>query len=552
MSSQAKSKVQSEVKRRRARVACEPCRERKRKCNAEEPCNTCTHWDYDCYYTHEPRRKRIHQETPVEVTPGPSNTPGVVRRLEANSGAAFVHKMGLKIDPAKAPRLSLFGWNIGKRPLSSQIANLTAATSITEITSLGHMKTLAKIYFDKLHPCYGFIDRSQFFERLSARWESPLASGLYDCVLGGVAALGCLFSQRDMTMTETHLVAFACSTLELHVLTGVPPVDLLTGWTLRVIYMRMTDLPHATWMASSKLMHLIEAAGFHLESADSVFPRSNTTDCDPDIRRRLFGVAQHLNMWTSYDLGLSRVSFQNNDLPLLPSVKPGDFTHEVLGLLPVSASLDPGKSKEDEVDLEATLSKTIDRIHNEPPSVMAQCNLALCILRRIHSQNFDISSQLAERVLDLFKRGLNCSRTMVTNCTPWHQMANVPFQIICVLLVMDTRPSLSMLPEAMQTLNLVASTYDTDSMKEACKAARLLVKLHQQRRKDDIAIFNQSLELEKQESPPEPSTQENPSSEEYSWLGALVADLPGLQKVDLDQFLNADMMDGSSLLGGSE
>jgi hypothetical protein len=33
--------------------------------------------------------------------------------------------------------------------------------------------------------------------------------------------------------------------------------------------------------------------------------------------------------------------------------------------------------------------------------------------------------------------------------------------------------------------------------------------------------------------------------------GALVTDLPSLQRDDLDQFLNADMIDGSSFLGGS-
>jgi hypothetical protein len=551
---------QPEIKRKRARIACEPCRERKRKCDGAEPCSTCTAWAYDCYYDRQPRRKRTHLETPAEVAPDPgspqnkapvSDTHGLVRRLEANSGAAFVRKMGLKIDPARAPKLSLFGWNIGKRSLTSELATVDSALSITEITSLEHMKSLAQVYFDKVDPCYGFVDRRRFFQRLLARWTSHSASELYDSVLGGVAALGCLFSQRHMTLTEIHLIGSARYTLELHVLSGAPPVDLLTGWTLRVIYMRMTDSPHSTWMASSRLMHLVEAAGFHLESTESVFPRSSTTDCDPDLRRRLFGVAQHLNMWTSYDLGLSRVSFQKNDLALPPSTRPGDYTHEVLGLLPVSASLDPGKSKEDEVDLEAILSDIIDGKHIEPPSIMAQCNLALCILRRIHTQNFDIPSHLAEKVLALLKKGLNCSRTMVMNCTPWHQMANVPFQITCVLLVMDTRPSVSMLPEAMQTLKLVASTYDTDTMREAWNAARLLVMLHQQRRKDDIEIFNESLDLDQQECVLGPSPQENPSAEEYSWLGALVADLPGLQKVDLDQFLNADMIDSSNFLGGS-
>jgi hypothetical protein len=548
---------QSELKRKRARIACDPCRERKRKCDGADPCTTCTEWGYACLYKNERRKRRTTQEQlPLDVPQaasspqqqdGTTGNNGIVRRLEANSGAAFVRKMGLKIDPAKAPKLSLFGWNIGTRSLSSGLSGVNTAFSITDITSLDHMRSLAKVYFDKVDPCYGFIDRGKFFEQLNDRWQSNSVSELYDSVLGGVAAIGCLFSQRNMTITELHLSGLARSILEAHVLSGAPSVDLLTGWALRVTYMRMTDLPHSTWIASSRLMHLIEAAGFHLESTDSVFPSSSSTvQSDPDIRRRLFGVAQHLNMWTSFDLGLSRVSFQKNDMPLLPSTKPGDYTHELLGLLPISASLDPGKSKEDDTDLEVTLSEVLDRVHKEPPSTMAQCNLVLCILRRIHTQNLDISSSLSKRVLALLKKGLSCSRNMIMNCTPWHQMANVPFHITCVLLVMDTRSSLGMLSEAMQTLNLVATTYDTETMREAWSAARLLVMLHQQRRKDDIAIFNEALSMKQPETPVGLSSQENPSAEEYSWLGALVADLPGLEKLDLDQFLNADMMNVSS------
>jgi hypothetical protein len=88
-------------------------------------------------------------------------------------------------------------------------------------------------------------------------------------------------------------------------------------------------------------------------------------------------------------------------------------------------------------------------------------------------------------------------------------------------------------------------------MREAWSAALLLVMLHQQRRKDDLAIFNNIMNMEEQERSAGPSAQEFPSAEEYSWLGALVADLPGLQRDDLDQFLNSDMIDTSNFLGGS-
>ncbi|KAJ5364125.1 Protein RDR1 [Penicillium cataractarum] len=552
------------LKRKRALLACIPCRERKRKCDGREPCCTCTSWGYDCYYlARRPRSRKVRDPTPdaqpkahspPKSTSRPSITEpieveadrgGLVRRMEANSGAAFVRKLGLKIDPAKAPKLNLFSWNIGTRQPASPITS-TSTLPIVEIAALDHMKAMALVYFDKVHPCYGFIDRGAFFERLDLRWKSPLLWDIYDSTLAGVAALGCLFSLRDATITEQHLIRTARAVLDMQHLSGPPSIDLLTGWTLRSIYLRMTDSPHSTWIASSTLMHLVEASGLHPESHSVLPPR---VQCDPDIQRRLVGVAHHLNVWTSYDLGLSRVSFQKNDLPALPSPKPGDCTVEVLRLLPVSVSLDPGRTK-DETDLTSTLSSLLEGTHTQPPSVMAQCNLVLCILRRIHTQNLDIPSELAAKVLRLLKKGLGCARGMVMDCSPWHQVANVPFHIICVLLVMDTRSSLAMLPEAMQTVELVASTYDTETMREAYRAACLLVMLHQQRRKDDLAVLGEALNVHQQESPLESPPQLDPNSEEYSWLGALVADLPGLQRVDLDQFLNADMID-TSLFDGS-
>ncbi|OTA76301.1 hypothetical protein M434DRAFT_402533 [Hypoxylon sp. CO27-5] len=558
------------LKRKRSHLACQPCRERKRKCDGRNPCITCTEWGYECHYEIANRRKtpRVPGQSTTPNSPAVAqslqslqslqsgaNTPnttepdncGLVRHLEANSGAAFVRKLGLRIDPMNAPRLNLFAWNIGARQLSSPI-DAAPALPIIEITSLEHMKSLAQIYFDKVDPCYGFIDRYQFFDRLDLRWKSPLSPNIYDSVLAGVAAIGCLFSQKNVTVTELHLVRSAQSCLESHHLSGPPSIDFLTGWTLRSIYLRMTDSPHSTWIASSTLMHLVEASGLHSESPSSVLLPA--AQCDPDLRRRLVGVARHLNTWTSFDLGLTLVSFQKNQLPLPILPKPGDYTAEVLGLLPVSVSLDPGNLK-DETDLTSTLSNILEGTHSQPPSVLAQCNLVLCILRRLHTENIDIPSALVEQVLEFLKKGLGCARSLVIDCSPWHQVPNVSFQIICVLLVMDTRSSLAILPEAMQTLSLVASTYDTETMREAYGAACLLVLLHQQRRKYDIAIFSEALSIPQQNQQLTSTPQLNSTAEDSSWLEALVADFPGLQRGDLDQFLNMDMTNVNYLLGGS-
>lgn len=549
-----------QLKRKRARVACEPCRERKRKCDGDNPCDTCSNWGYECYYAASRSSKHKDLASSAEplstgAPPGgsddggapstehnrPINPQGVVRSLSANSGAAFVRKMGLKVDPANAPRLNLFGWNVGARQLSSGLAT-AAGLPIVEIMALGDMAQLAHVYFNKVDPCYGFIDKQAFFDRLNARWRSNSGSSIYDSVLAGVAALGLLFSERTVKVTELHLMESARSILESYGGGTAPSVDLVTGWMLRVIYMRMTAPPYSTWLASSTLMHLIEAAGLHHEASDDM--ALSDAKCDPDIRRRLVGVAQHQNMWPSYDLGLSRVSLKA-DLSLSLSPRPGDYTAELLGLLPISASLDP-KEAQDDCDLQWSLVQTLDRVHTQPPSVLAQTNLVLCILRRLHLLNINTSPAIADRVLDLIQRALHSARSMLTDCCPWQHVANVPFHIITILLEMDTCASLAQLPEAMQTLKLSASTYNTATMREAYATARLLVFLYQQRRCHDARLLGNVLDVDSQQEPSSAGSKAqmlrvSPNLEELPLLEELVADMPSLQGFDFDQFLNMDM-----------
>lgn len=553
------SDTAGQLKRKRSKKACEPCRERKRKCDGTSPCTTCRDWGYDCYYASQPqsrlqknsRRPALRRPSGghIAVSSGsadhlpdqialPADSNHHVRHLEANSGAAFVRKMGLSIDPENAPKMKLFGWNVGKRELldaPTTYSNLPVVSILSE----QEVKDLANIYFAKVHLCYAFIDRTAFFDRLEARWRTELPGNVYDSVLSGVAALGCLFSQTKMTNTEELLVQLTRSILDLHQISESPSVDLVTGWTLRVIYMRLTDTPHSTWIASSTLMHLIEAAGLHLElPSDTVFPRPPPST--PDIRRRIVGVAQHLNVWTSFDIGLSRVPLRGN-LPLTPVLEPSDGTTEILSLLPASTSLDPEIS-EVERDFESSLSQILSGNHTHPGSVLAQCNLVLCVLRRLGMPSLNTPPALTEKVLLLLKRGLHSARTLVRDRSPWHHVANIPFHTICALLVIDTGASLAILPDAMQTLELVASIYDTDTTRLAYSTACLLVLLYQHRRTEDIKIFRNSLRLEENQVDLTAAPQlANSPSEEFAWLEDLVADIPSLQKADVDHFLNTNM-----------
>ncbi|KAJ5146266.1 uncharacterized protein N7515_000830 [Penicillium bovifimosum] len=620
--------------RKRSRLACTLCQSRKRKCSGGQPCSTCAQTGAECHYSARRKRPRSHSLYRASLsldersTDGWSNTvpnPGhatgsaviqasphhvggpeeATQPLQANSGAAFVRKLGLRIDPAHAPRLQLFAWNVGERRLSSAIppVPIMAPITITKIISQEEMRRLAAIYFEKVDPCYAFLDRKLVFARIVSRWENSSspdsAENSYDAVLCGIAAFGYLFSRREIIASELQLVETARTLLDKSVLAAeIPSVDMVTGWVLRAAYLRMTASPHAAWMASCTLMHLIEAAGLHLEISD---PESATlltaspsdtrdsqagtdtgsqTTSDLEIRRRLFGMARHLNTWISFDLGRSRVilhgatALSSSNMPSSrnpPYQAPsraagGDLFH----LLPLSESLDPtGPSPQDLPELEIALTSVLDLHYSEPSLILVQCNLMLCIYRRLRALNQQgpLSSNLLDRVLTLASRGLRAARGMVASTCPWHQVANVPFQVVCSLLAIDNQAALALLAQAMRTLREVYTAYDTPSMREAYSTAYLLIALHQRRKEDDTRTLAGVLRVNAAAAAPAPTpdlekseneraasvdqagdqsqvhagTEPQVSDAEFSWLGDLMIDMPSLQNFDLETFLMTDV-----------
>ncbi|PLB43187.1 putative C6 transcription factor [Aspergillus steynii IBT 23096] len=594
-----------EPARKRSRVACVSCQSRKRKCSGDQPCTTCCQFGVDCHYDLLSRKKKDirylrppsgpgsildesfalkpppQDQTQAPAAPGADSPRVDLSSLEANSGAAFVRRLGLKMDPANAPRLHMFAWNVGVRhppPSPMPPSSPAAAVPVTETLSQDEMRALVAVFFEKVDPCYGFLDRDSVLRQVSRRWlppsnESALPYGPYDAVLCGIAAFGYLFSHRQAIPTELQLVDTARLILEHHLQSETSSVDIVTGMVLRVGYLRMTSSPHAAWMASCSLMHLIEASGLHLEQAPDTMLDHSPELCDPETRRRLYGMARHFNVWISFELGRTRVVL-HGATSATPTPRQTGHPTEIFNLLPVSESLDPNKSP-DTAELETALTNVLDdmHLHLKPALILAQCNLMLCIYRRLRALNHATPGKLLDRVLELAGKGLHATRDMVNAICPWHQVANVPFQIVCTLLAIDNRASLGLLNEAMRTLREVATAYDTAVMREAYSTAYLLVVLHQQRKEEDTkalrdvlntnpsssslpqapAVENQHLSLNlnrhQQQQPlatpmPTAAAESTHSLADYpgfSWLSDILIDIPGLQNFDLDNFLTTDL-----------
>lgn len=462
------------------------------------------------------------------------------RSTEANSGAAFVRRLGLNTDAANAKKLQTFAWNVGR---CNSFVFSPAPLSFAQIVTRTELISLVQTYFEKFHPFYGFIDLDHFMARLRAKLEASGPNEPFDAVICGVAALGYLFSQREGCLSEANFIEIARVTIECHSKSGYPSVDTVTALLLRVAYLRMTDTPYPAWMASCALMHMIEITGLHVElPPKNIFPQV-TEYCEPDIRRRLLGIAQHLHLWMAFELGQSEVQIQGACLAI-PLPSSGDYTGEVLSLLSLSSSLSPEQSKEPQ-ELEASILKVLSGNYTHPASTIAQCNLALCIYRRLRVLHREPTQQVHQQLLDLMTKSLALARELIASCCPWHGTTTVSFQIICTLLAMDTYDTISHVEDAMNTLRIMLSVYHTDVMQESYSVACVLLMMQYRRKETDlhslkkVVLAHSALAMDR--STPVLEAQILTESSGPSWVGDLVTDIPGLDAFDLEQFFNSEL-----------
>jgi hypothetical protein len=519
-----------QTQRQRLSIACDSCRERKRKCNGSRPCGMCVGYGYECSYRSTPRSRRSQraasqsevsarggsppssvrtptrhpddqtqpdqlqvqrqgQAGPSQDLPlsGQNGQPNYLRSVESNSGAAFVRLLTATLENSSqsSSPLRMLAWNLflGER----QVEHIPRphAKSILDLLNKVEIDSLVDTYFRKFHPCYGFVDRRIISGIVTRDWfRKPIASD--EALICGIAAIGSLFSNQKDLAKEHELATVAKNLLDPSK-AGPPSLSLATAWLLRTVYLRLTAKPEEAWSASCTTLHVIDAA----ESMSSSTPPQ--AQDSPDIRRSLIGVAQHLNIWLSYDLGRSRVVLPNLiAFPLV--VRPGEYTTELLGLLPYSEVLDPN-NKLGPDSLLATLAEVLGRSHTEPPSILAQCNLALCIYRRLHSSGLNIAESVKTKLFAQMRKSIHAVHSAIAQQLPWHHVANIPFQILCMLLFIDTAQSFELIGVALACIVSVNDSYHTEATREAATAAYTLLQLHRQRREAEIQNHTNMLGL---------------------------------------------------------
>lgn len=460
--------------------------------------------------------------------------PNKTRFVRANSAVAFPRILGMAFESDSIPRLHSFGWHLGLRA-QPQLAQI----DITALLTWADMQRLAQTYFSIVKPQIGLLEEGLFWERISARFAAPTGHNDLDAVALGVAALGSYFSE-DAHALETEFASHAKTLLISKSMDISPSLDDVAAWILRTLYLRLTQRPHASWLASMITMHQIESSGLHkeLQTIAVVYPATSQTARNSKVRRRLFWVARALNVLIAFDFGRTRRLRSNIDIVTTKRFAPeaGSSAHLLVDLaeyLPDDNGAKDGQT-DPHLSFETPL-KNIQELQTESDFLLLmKAEVVFGIYRRVWLMSVTDVKERSDIVMSIGEAGLAAAERLLRSKTPWWGILHVPFQFICVLLAVSTPKSLSLISRAMTLLREIAQIYDTHVSREAYSQAIILVQMSRKRKAREIEALDALPTAPPFENQTSPLTTPASATANVNWT----LDMP----FDFDMFLNPDLV----------
>ena len=520
--------------RRRVRKACEPCRHRKVKCDGGFPCKVCSGYGYECFYqtgegvptvVQSPKLKTgaspivaganhqdfniTSQELPDIAGPKRrlyvlSDDPQSLKPLNAHftrvdSAIAFPRSLGLSLNLNNPPRIHSFAWNAGTRGDTGP----PARSKVFEYVSLRDVEALSKTYFSNVHPIFGVIDRESFERKATNCWTNQEVDTGFEAVLCSVIALGSFFSKTGSFAYESEVVEQGRLALDS---TFAQPkvllsVDFVAAWVLRAIYLRATAKPHLSWMASNMAMHTAESVGLHQELNDicqgkTAALQSRVADeAECELRRRVYWVSACLNRLFACHYGRTHIMLQNIGCRY-PTAREGDETTEFIDLINRAPLDNPAGSS---IFSSAELTESLKKLSESPikplPLILLRADMSFCIYRKLRYLGVTLSPARVEIFLSMTRVALAAANVLANEGQQWWSVIGVPFHSLCSLIAIGTIESISLLPEAMETLQRVTSIFSSPHATEALQTGTYLLRGAEAKKRREYDLLQKTVAL---------------------------------------------------------
>ncbi|KXG53189.1 Transcription factor [Penicillium griseofulvum] len=562
------------AKRKRARKACIPCHQRKRKCDAEYPCGTCTTYEYNCRYAddntgipgggiHVPlqaervgidggssmaSRAAAAPRSPDSLsyvagcprgTDGSSTqSPTVVagasaatataagifdeqksRYAGASAAMAFPHILSMALGSDSTPKMHSIAYNFGIRPEEASNAHGLLGKFISE-DDLGFF---SGVYFSVMAPILDYMDPRIYAQRCRDYYHGSGSTAVaFGAVAAGVAALGSFLSPNRHPR-ESDLVQYAKAILDDPASMRTLGIDHIIAWAMRVLYLRATTRPNNAWVASCTALHLCEAVGLHEE--ENIKKMASVAGAaivghDADRLRRIFWISWAGHNMLSYEYDRSSVRFGAVTCqPIIPV--PGSVADQFVQI----AQIIPSPNSPFRLECQPLTPreelferlKALDKLQfTHPFLVVTKADLAFCFYRRIYQLKMGISDEIIQLVIDSGNAAVEAAQQLANQGLMFWNVIGSVFQYTCVLLAIDTPVASVHIAAAFKGLENLVKAADTGLTRKALSMARHLLSLSMAKKRKELAQL-EAVEAGYQSFQAQPESQANAAVPDMSW-----------------------------------
>ncbi|KAK2601754.1 hypothetical protein QQS21_004638 [Conoideocrella luteorostrata] len=497
------------AKRKRARRACIPCHQRKRKCDAKHPCGMCATYEYNCRYAADddsttgavgggalapPPAKRVDLDRGSTLAAATTSA-GVFdehkpRFAGASASMAFPHILGAVLGSDSPSKMHSLAYNFGIRPDEASSEHVLLGTLISE-DDLG---LFSGVHFSILAPIGDYLDPRIYTQRCRDYYHgSGRGMIAFSAVAAGVAALGSFLSTNGHPR-ESELVQYAKAILEDPASMRMLSIDHIIAWAMRVFYLRATSRPNNAWIASCTTMHLCEAVGLHEE--ENIKKMASVAGAavvghDADRLRRIFWISWAGHNLLSYEYDRSAVRFRvvtcQAIIPISGSV--ADQFVQMAQIIPAPNSpfhleCQPPTAREELFERLKSLEK-LQFAH--PFLVVTKADLAFCFYRRIYQLKVGISDDIITLVIAIGNAAVDAAQQLANQGRLFWNVIGSVFQYACVLLAIDTPAAFVHIDAVFKGLEYLVKAADTGLTREALTMARHLLSLNVAKKRKELA-----------------------------------------------------------------
>ncbi|KAJ5104283.1 C6 zinc finger domain protein [Penicillium alfredii] len=511
------------IKRKRARKACIPCHQRKRKCDTMYPCDMCTTYGYNCKYTEdnitgaigdgpsipppvkrvslanenrltsrtatnrnstsrshgEPDHGEYHESSTSNSTVVAGASPGIFdeqkfRYSGASAAMAFPHILGVALGSDSPPKMRSFAYNFGIRPEEASNPHCFLGNLISE----EDLDSSRIIYAQR---CRDYFNNSG---------NNAVA---FAAVAAGIAALGSFLSPKRHPR-EPDLVQYAKAILDDPSSMRLHGIDHIVAWGMRVMYLRATTRPSNAWIASCTQMHLCEAIGLHEEEnikKIASIAGAAVHGHDADRLRRIFWISWAGHNMLSYEYDRSPVGFRSVTCQPIISIS-GSVADQFVQLIQIIPSPNsPFQHELQPLTLSEELFKRLEVLGDlnftHPFLVVTKADIAFCFYRRLYQLKIRLPDDIIRVIIDSGSAAVQAAEQQASQRhLLWNVIGSV-FQYTCILLAMDTPAASAHIGAAFKGLENLVKAADTGLTREALLMARHLLSLNMAKKRKELA-----------------------------------------------------------------